>query len=197
MPQKDLKPFHESCIDSLQIIENALLNQRKKIGPVKFIVRYREKAELFLDEISRTIIPPEHLMATMIKLNNSSRLFLENHQGDIISASSLTEKREDKLIYEAFESTIQNLAERMCGFLGSEKEGGLTYYQFSIQIVNIFMMTGKPFLLEQVQQVILFFGGILRADITLPIKDYLESLREGEILSKEGAWYQATAKVLQ
>jgi len=75
-----------------------------------------------------------------------------------------------------------------------EKEAGITYYQLSKQIINIFINTKKPFLVEQVHQVILFYGGILRADITLPIKDYLRHLYEEGFLSRSQGWYQATGK---
>lgn len=67
-------------------------------------------------------------------------------------------------------------------------------HSLSIEVINIFIETKKPFSLEQVEQVILFYGGVLRVGICYPIKEYLHNLREKGFLSFSNGCYQATEK---
>lgn len=72
----------------------------------------------------------------------------------------------------------------------------IPYHERSLAVINTFMDTGKPFTTEQVCQVILFYEGILRVSILLPIKEYLQNLADEHILTSSCGWYQAGEKML-
>lgn len=74
------------------------------------------------------------------------------------------------------------------------KESESSPYSLSIETINVFISSKKPFSLEQVEQVILFYGGVLRIGVCYPVKECLHNLREKGFLSFSNGCYQSTEK---
>lgn len=111
---KETKPFHESCIDSLDLLERTLLEIHGiKVHSDIFIIRFRIGLGLLLGQINRTTIPAKHLVSTIEKIKTFQQGFYERHEETITRATAISDLDEKECMDEYFTETIQNLTERL------------------------------------------------------------------------------------
>lgn len=114
MTKSELKPFHESCIDCLNLLEESLLGDPQFSGnPVVFVIRYSIVVEFLLGQINRTVIPEKHLPQTIESLKAFLQGFIERHESAMINAAFLAGYDVGKFLNESFTASIQNLTERL------------------------------------------------------------------------------------
>lgn len=112
MDDLKLKPYHESCIDSLVLLESGLKEGQNKKTNWPFFVRFRIGLEIILNEIKRTIVLDEHVPGLIEKLQDFFKSFEERN---VISNNliGIEEEVEIERINRYFETTIENVSDRI------------------------------------------------------------------------------------
>jgi len=112
MNKPQLKPFHESFVDFLNILEMSLGKIRQEDRSI-FISRFRMGASDLIDLLSITVVPQTALSDMAKKIQSFWENFKNLHDESLSLTPHHSDQDEKKLLEELFAKAIADLHERI------------------------------------------------------------------------------------